>query len=91
MAKTIITPWYQAGHIQTEKDRVAYLATASCDRDPDFLAAALGDIARTLGDRCAVSRFPIDKVSPSRQQVRLDPLASCGPSEPELSAFNNKL
>jgi probable addiction module antidote protein len=49
MPKTITTPWDPADHLETEEDMVAYLEAALEERDPNLIAAALGDIARAKG------------------------------------------
>jgi len=49
MAKTVITPWDPAEHLETEEDMAAYLEAALEDSDPALIAAALGDIARAKG------------------------------------------
>ncbi|MEI9993306.1 MAG: addiction module antidote protein [Rhizomicrobium sp.] len=42
-------PWDMADHIKTEKDVVAYIDAALEEGDPAFVAAVLGDIARSKG------------------------------------------
>ncbi len=43
------TPWDAADHLNTVDDIVAYLEAAFEDGDPQLIAAALGDIARSAG------------------------------------------
>ncbi|MFN3673228.1 MAG: addiction module antidote protein, partial [Bosea sp. (in: a-proteobacteria)] len=40
-------------HLKSREEQIAYLEAAIAEDDPDFLAVALGDIARARG----VSRF----------------------------------
>ena len=49
MSKTQTKPWDAADHLETQEDIVAYLEAAFEDGDPQVIAAALGDIARTKG------------------------------------------
>ena len=49
MAKTKTRPWDPAEHLVSEEDRAAYLQAAFEDGDPALVAAALGDIARSVG------------------------------------------
>jgi probable addiction module antidote protein len=49
MAKTQITSWDPADHLENEEDMAAYLEAALEDGDPALVAAALGDIARAKG------------------------------------------
>ena len=49
-AKPIKTrPWDAADHLQDEQDVAAYLDAAFEDGDPQLIAAALGDVARSHG------------------------------------------
>lgn len=49
--KEKFTPFDPAGHLKSKEDIVAYLEACmeEGDDDPAFLAAALGDIARSYG------------------------------------------
>jgi probable addiction module antidote protein len=49
MAQTKTVRWDPAEHLQTKPDMAAYLEATLQDDDPAFVAAALGDIARTKG------------------------------------------
>ena len=42
-------PWDVADHLQDEQDIAAYLDAAFQDGDPQLIAAALGDVARSHG------------------------------------------
>ncbi len=42
-------PWDAADHLQDEQDIAAYLDAAFEDGDPQLIAAALGDVARSHG------------------------------------------
>ena len=42
-------PWDAADHLQDELDIAAYLDAAFVDGDPQLIAAALGDVARSHG------------------------------------------
>jgi probable addiction module antidote protein len=48
MARKTI-PWDAADSLETREDIAAYLDAVLADGDPDFLKAALGDIARAKG------------------------------------------
>lgn len=49
-ARSINTrPWDAADHLQDELDIAAYLDAAFEDGDPQLIAAALGDVARSHG------------------------------------------
>lgn len=43
-------PWDIVDHLQTEADMIAYLDAAFEDGDPALIVAALGDIARAMGE-----------------------------------------
>ena len=49
MTKTTTTIWDPATQLSTIEDVAAYLEAALQDGDPQFVAAALGDIARAKG------------------------------------------
>lgn len=49
MNKLKTFPWDAAEHLETKEDIAAYLEAALEDGDPDLVAAALGDIARSRG------------------------------------------
>lgn len=49
MAKALTTPWDAATHLETVDDIAAYLKAAFQDGDPQLIAAALGDVARSAG------------------------------------------
>ena len=49
MASISTRPWDAAEHLQTQQDVVAYLEAAFEDGDPQLIAAALGDVARSRG------------------------------------------
>ncbi|MXZ28676.1 MAG: putative addiction module antidote protein [Gammaproteobacteria bacterium] len=42
-------PWDAADHLHDERDIAAYLDAAFEDGDPQLIAAALGDVARSHG------------------------------------------
>jgi probable addiction module antidote protein len=42
-------PWDVAEHLETKEDMAAYLEAALEDGNPQLIAAALGDIARSKG------------------------------------------
>jgi probable addiction module antidote protein len=49
MARTRTRRWDPASHLAADADRVAYLEAAFEDGDPAVVAAALGDVARSVG------------------------------------------
>ena len=49
MTKTSTQPWDAADFLESEGEIVAYLEAAFEDGDPQLIAAALGDIARSRG------------------------------------------
>jgi probable addiction module antidote protein len=49
MAKTRTRRWDVLEHLKTSEDMAAYLEAALEDGDPSLVAAALGDIARSVG------------------------------------------
>lgn len=49
MPTTQTSPWDAADHLNTVDEIVAYLEAALEDGDPQLIAAALGDIARSAG------------------------------------------
>ena len=49
MNKVTTNLWDAAEHLETKEDMAAYLEAALQDGDPQFVAAALGDIARAKG------------------------------------------
>ena len=49
MTKTKTRPWDAADFLENEEEIVAYLEAAFEDGDPQLIAAALGDIARSQG------------------------------------------
>jgi probable addiction module antidote protein len=49
MASVQTKPWDVAEHIETKEDMAAYLEAALEDGNPQLIAAALGDIARSTG------------------------------------------
>lgn len=49
MLATRTRPWDPADHLNTPEDIAAYLEAAFEDGDPQFIAAALGDAARSTG------------------------------------------
>ena len=49
MTKTRTRPWDAADFLENEEEIVAYLEAAFEDGDPQLIAAALGDIARSQG------------------------------------------
>jgi len=49
MARTRTKRWDAAEHLKADSDRAAYLEAALEDGDPALVAAALGDIARSIG------------------------------------------
>ena len=49
MTKTRTRPWDAADFLANEEEIVAYLEAAFEDGDPQLIAAALGDIARSQG------------------------------------------
>ena len=49
MRRTQTRPWDPSDHLETEEDVVAYLEAALEYDDPQLIAAALGDIARSKG------------------------------------------
>lgn len=49
MAKTKLSSWDPAEHLETEEDMAIYLEAALEEGEPNLIAAALGDIARARG------------------------------------------
>jgi probable addiction module antidote protein len=49
MANLQTKPWDVAEHLETKEDMAAYLEAALEDGNPQLIAAALGDIARSKG------------------------------------------
>ena len=49
MTKTRTRPWDAADFLENEEEIVVYLEAAFEDGDPQLIAAALGDIARSQG------------------------------------------
>lgn len=49
MANLQTKPWDVAEHLETKADMAAYLEAALEDGNPQLIAAALGDIARSKG------------------------------------------
>ncbi|MYD94327.1 MAG: putative addiction module antidote protein [Chloroflexi bacterium] len=49
MPATRARPWDAADHLNTPEDIAAYLEAAFEDGDPQLIAAALGDAARSTG------------------------------------------
>ena len=47
--KLTIADWDAADYIETKEDVLEYLTVAMEEKDPDFLLAAIGDIARSKG------------------------------------------
>ena len=49
MKREKTTLWDASEHLETEKDRVAYLEADLVENDPALIVAVLGDIARAKG------------------------------------------
>jgi probable addiction module antidote protein len=49
MARTQTRRWDPAVHLASERDRLEYLEAAFEEGDPGVIAAALGDVARSVG------------------------------------------
>ena len=47
--KVTIADWDAADYIETKEDVLEYLAVAMEEKDPEFLLAVIGDVARSKG------------------------------------------
>ncbi len=56
-------PWDAADYLEEEEDIVAYLEAAFEDGDPQLIAAALGDIARSRGMTKVASKAGLGRES----------------------------
>ncbi len=56
-------PWDAADYLEEEDDIVAYLEAAFDDGDPQLIAAALGDVARSRGMARVASRTGLGRES----------------------------
>lgn len=63
MTKTKTRPWDAADFLESEEEIVAYLEAAFEDGDPQLIAAALGDIARTRGMTKVASKSGLGRES----------------------------
>ena len=83
MARLKTLPWDVTDYLQSDEDIVAYLEAALEERDDDFLAVALVDIARARGLQEALAkelRTTATQEATEKSPTRLRPAPAAPPA-----------